>query len=68
MIYAIVWKNNYMKTRNLFIGLGIAAGAAITIAALRGKNNKVKEFVNSKIKQVSGNKEGAGKTDNIDYV
>ena len=57
-----------MKTRNLFIGLGIAAGAAITIAALRGKNNKVKEFVNSKIKQVSGNKESAGKTDNIDYV
>ena len=55
------------KTKNLFIGLGIAAGAFLTIAALNKKNNRVKEYVNAKIKQVTGNKKESKEKD-INYV
>lgn len=67
MIYAVKWKKNYMKTKNLFIGLGIAAGAFLTVAALNKNNKKVREFVNSKIKQVTGKKDSTNDKD-VNYV
>ena len=43
-----------MKTRNLLLGLGLAAGAFVTVAALRRKNAKaVKEYVSKGLKKVS---------------
>ena len=46
-----------MKTKNLFIGLGIAAGAFITVAALNRKNAKVKQFIDKNLKRVSGKRD-----------
>ena len=66
MIYALVWKNNYMKTKNILIGLGIAAGAFLTVSALNRSNGKIKQYVNDKIKQVSTKKKEDNK--DINYV
>ncbi len=45
-----------MKTKNLLLGLGIAAGAFVTVAALRRNNAKVREYVAKGIKRVTPKK------------
>lgn len=42
-----------MKTKNLLLGLGIAAGAFLTAAALKRNGKSVKEYVSDSIKKVT---------------
>ena len=42
-----------MKTKNLLLGLGIAAGAFLTAAALKKNGKSVKEYVSENIKKVT---------------
>lgn len=45
-----------MKTKNLILGLGIAAGALLTVTALNKRGNKLKQYVSKGIKKVTNNK------------
>lgn len=55
-----------MKTRNLFIGLGIAAGALLAVTALNKKSNRtVKEFVSKNLKRNKETKVTAKDNENI---